>query len=119
VNGGVKEMNKAVLGDGNGRNSFNKRLSISAMVDRLQVFLTTITRQQATLGELRQRRKLSSGLSSVNLSPTMSSIQCVVTPLPSEIEEKSSWLVPDVGKGERLPPLPNPAAQTLSRQGHN
>jgi hypothetical protein len=53
VNGGVKEMNKAVLGDGNGRNSFNKRLSASAIVDRLQVFLTAITQQQATSGELR------------------------------------------------------------------
>jgi hypothetical protein len=26
-------------------------------------------------------------------------------PLPSEIEENSSWLVPDVRKGEQLPPL--------------
>jgi hypothetical protein len=36
----------------------------------------------------------------------MSPIRHVVTPLPSEIEENSSWLVPDVRKGEQLPPLP-------------
>ena len=36
----------------------------------------------------------------------MSPIRRVVTPLPSEIEENSAWLVPDVQKGEKLPPLP-------------
>jgi hypothetical protein len=45
------------LGDGNGRNYFDKHLSVSAIVDWLQVFLTAITRQQATSGELHAWRK--------------------------------------------------------------
>ena len=36
----------------------------------------------------------------------MSPIPRLVTPSPSEIEEDSAWLVPDVRKGEKLPPLP-------------
>lgn len=44
--------------------------------------------------------------SCVDLSPTMSPMRHVVTPSPSEIDENSSWLVPDVRKGEHLPLLP-------------
>jgi hypothetical protein len=44
--------------------------------------------------------------SCVDLSPTMSPMQQVITPSPSEIDKNLSWLVPDVQKGEHLLLLP-------------